>query len=78
MLEVANEIIDKDESLTVAEREDLKQDLEDIALETPRAQPANARGRQLLAKLGERTIVELKAWSAEVASSALAKLMRGY
>lgn len=76
-LEAARELADEIDGLTLEEREQLKQTLDDIVRETPRTQVATLRFKRLVAKAGSGTAEMFKQVLVDVVSESVRKVIWG-
>ncbi len=75
-IKAAREVVDDAPNLTEEERTEVKEDLDDLVHETPRAPVAANRFRRLLDKAGKPTLNAMRELLVEIASSTLNKSMR--
>lgn len=73
-LRAAQEYVDEDPNLTNEEKSDLKEDINDIVLDTPRSSAAANRLKKLLARAGKGTAKGLRELLVDIMSEAVKKI----
>jgi hypothetical protein len=76
-LAAANELADQLESISADEKKNLKQDIEDLVRKSPRTEPAKARLKHTLKKVGREGGEMLKGALTDLLSETLNKTIFG-
>lgn len=76
-LKAAHELAEELENLSISDKENLHQSIDDIVTESPSTELAVTRFKKLLAKVGEPAARALRELVVDIASSTAVKLIKG-